>query len=237
MKDICSLLNIKQTRTTAYHPATDGMVERFNRTMGDMLASALANDKHIWDEYLPYIMHIYNSSVHASTNETPHYLLFGQDPIESDDISSSTARKRYIDSEADEFFSIWRKAIIITQEHQEHFRKAQKTQKKFYDRGTNQKTFNIGDKVLLLDTRLKSKLTPRWDGPYIVNRQMGPLNYAVQRETEKTTTTSVCEILVHVNRMKLLHPKNRCARHPIPHERQSFSPLLPNRLEYRYHSR
>ncbi|KZS19909.1 Uncharacterized protein APZ42_013539 [Daphnia magna] len=213
MKDICSLLNIKQTRTTAYYPATDGMVERFNRTMGDMLASALANDKHIWDEYLPYIMYIYNSSVHASTNETPHYLLFGQDPIEPDDISSTTARKRYIDSEADEFFSIWRKAIIIAQEH---FRKAQKTQKEFYDRGTNQKTFNIGDKELLLDTRLKSKLTPRWDGPYIVKRKMGPLNYAVQRETEKTTTTSVYAIVVHVNRMKLLPPRTDVPDIPSP---------------------
>ncbi|KAI9560471.1 hypothetical protein GHT06_014495 [Daphnia sinensis] len=202
IKDICSLLNIKQTRTTAYHPATDGMVERFNRTMGDMLASALTKDEHIWDEYLPYVMYIYNSSVHASTNETPHYLLFGQDPIEPDDISSSAARKRYIDSEADEFFSIWRKAIIIAQEY---FRKAQKTQKKFYDRGTTQTTFNVGDKVLLLDSRLKSKLKPRWDGPFIVNRKMGPLNYAVQRENKNTTTTS--EIVVHVNRMKPLPPR------------------------------
>jgi len=105
MKEICSLLNIKQTRTTAYHPATDGNVERFNRTMGDMLSTALTNDVNTWDEYLPYVIFLYNTSVHASTNETPHYLLFGQDPIEPDDISSVTARKRCIDNECDEYFS------------------------------------------------------------------------------------------------------------------------------------
>jgi cleavage and polyadenylation specificity factor subunit 1 len=44
MNDICAPLNIKQTRTTAYHPATDGNVERFNQTIGDMLATGLAKD-------------------------------------------------------------------------------------------------------------------------------------------------------------------------------------------------
>jgi transposase InsO family protein len=107
MKDICSLLNIKQTRTTAYHPATDGNVESFNRTMGEMLATGLSRDINRWDEYLPFVIYIYNTSVHTSTNETPHYLLYGQDPIEPDDISSDTARKRCIDEGSDEFFSIW----------------------------------------------------------------------------------------------------------------------------------
>ena len=144
MKDICSLLNIKQTRTTAYHPATDGNVERFNRTMGDMLATGLSRDINRWDEYLPFVIYIYNTSVHTSTNETPHYLLYGQDPIEPDDISSDTARKRCIDEASDEFFSIWRNSIEIAQDT---FRKSQNSQKKFYDTNKHEKSFAIGDKV------------------------------------------------------------------------------------------
>ena len=158
MKEICSLLNIKQTRTTAYHPATDGNVERFNRTMGDMLSTALTNDVNTWDEYLPYVIFLYNTSVHASTNETPHYLLFGQDPIEPDDISSVTARKRCIDNECDEYFRLWRESIEIGREN---FRKAQNSQKKWYDRGTKQITYKIGDTILLRDMKLRSKLAPR----------------------------------------------------------------------------
>ena len=62
-----------------------------------MLATAMTTDRHVWDECLPYVIYVYNSSIHTSTGETPHYLLNGQDPIEADDISSAFARKRCVD--------------------------------------------------------------------------------------------------------------------------------------------
>ena len=38
---MCSVLGVKKVNTTAYHPQTDGLVERFNRTLVDMLAKRL----------------------------------------------------------------------------------------------------------------------------------------------------------------------------------------------------
>lgn len=38
--EICKLLGIKKTHTTAYHPQSDGLVERFNRTLLGMLSTA-----------------------------------------------------------------------------------------------------------------------------------------------------------------------------------------------------
>lgn len=44
-KEMCKVLHIKKTRTTPYHPQSDGMVERFNKTLVTIL-SAYVNDHH-----------------------------------------------------------------------------------------------------------------------------------------------------------------------------------------------
>ena len=44
-KEMCKLLGIEKTRTTPYHPESDGMVERFNRTLATML-SAFVSSNH-----------------------------------------------------------------------------------------------------------------------------------------------------------------------------------------------
>lgn len=77
--EMCRLLNIKKTRTTPYHPQSDGQVERFNKTLETML-SAYVNDHHKdWDKHLPYVMMAYRSAEHETTGYTPNYLMFGRE--------------------------------------------------------------------------------------------------------------------------------------------------------------
>ena len=77
--EICSLLHIQKTRTTPYHPRGDGLVERFNRTLQDMLATTCKNHPFEWDAHLRKVCMAYNSSVQSSTGYTPFYLMmFGR---------------------------------------------------------------------------------------------------------------------------------------------------------------
>ena len=68
---MCNLFSIEKTRTTPYHPQSDGMVERMNRTIQDMLAKYVADHQRDWDVHLPLVMMAYRSSVHFSTLD-PH---------------------------------------------------------------------------------------------------------------------------------------------------------------------
>ena len=80
MIDVYKLLGIKKANTTAYHPQTDGLVERFHRTLTDVLAKRVQHSGKDWDEQLPYVLFAYRSSVQMSTQESPFYLLYGRDP-------------------------------------------------------------------------------------------------------------------------------------------------------------
>ena len=78
-KELCTLLQIHKSRTTPYHPAGDGLVERSNRTIQNILKTSINNNYKDWDLHLPATMLAYNTSVHSTTGYTPHYLMFGRE--------------------------------------------------------------------------------------------------------------------------------------------------------------
>ena len=53
--EVCELLGMQKTRTTAYHPQSDGIVERFNRTLENQLSRFVSDHQRDWDNYIPYI--------------------------------------------------------------------------------------------------------------------------------------------------------------------------------------
>ena len=80
MMEIYKLLGVKKVNTTAYHPQYDGLVERFNRSLIDMLSKTVQAHGQDWDEKLPFVLFAYRASIQQSTLESPFYLMYGRDP-------------------------------------------------------------------------------------------------------------------------------------------------------------
>lgn len=78
-QDLCKMLRIEKTRTTPYNPKSDGLVERFNRTLEDMISKYVQPNQKNWDEVLPLVMLAYRSSVHQTTGYSPAKLNLGRE--------------------------------------------------------------------------------------------------------------------------------------------------------------
>ena len=69
IKELCTIANVDKTRTTPHHPMGNGMPERFNQTLLNMLGTLEEDKTSDWKTYVPPLVHAYNS---------PRYLMFGR---------------------------------------------------------------------------------------------------------------------------------------------------------------
>ncbi len=69
IQEVCKLLGVKKINTSGYHPQTDGLVEKFNSTLINMIAKSCDARKHDWDAHLPYLLFAYQVSAQESTRE------------------------------------------------------------------------------------------------------------------------------------------------------------------------
>ena len=70
-KEMCILLDVKKTRTCPYRPSSDGLVERFNRTLQQMLKAFVNDSRNDWEDHLPFILMSYRATVQETTGCSP----------------------------------------------------------------------------------------------------------------------------------------------------------------------
>ena len=149
LQEVYKLLGIKKVNTSAYHPQSDGLVERFNRTVTDMLAKTVDQSGRDWDK-ISYVLYAYRISVQESTKESPFSLLYDRDarlPTEA----ALTQPQTCYQVDIDDLKSCGRLLVCNFSEAWELARhnisQSQKKQKQHYDKGTRPKDYHVGDSV------------------------------------------------------------------------------------------
>ena len=75
--EMLNAFGVTKSRTTADHHSDDGLVERFNRSLLQML-QAYVQQHNDWEKYLPFILYAYRTAAHSSTGVSPFELMFGR---------------------------------------------------------------------------------------------------------------------------------------------------------------
>ncbi|KAG3207414.1 hypothetical protein PC128_g155 [Phytophthora cactorum] len=80
-------LGIKKLFGSAYHPPTQGLVERFNGTLMGMLRMYVSETQTDWGVYLPRVLFAYRTAYHEGMGDTPFFSLYGRGPVLSIDLA------------------------------------------------------------------------------------------------------------------------------------------------------
>ena len=199
MQELCILCGSHKTRTTPYHPESDGLVERFNRTLLMMLAMFAGKNREDWDDLLPAVMMAYRSSVHESTGFSPCRLMFGEEctlPMDIGLPKQQSDLPDYITSP----YAIWVGDAMEVAYDQvlQHSGQAVQRQKRLYDRRAVKRLFAVGDWVMRYYTPAKKcKLDLAWIGPYLIVSRIG-WALGIQKDPDSPIVTVHCQDLKKV---------------------------------------
>lgn len=183
-KELCKLLGIQKTRTTALHPQSDGMVERFNRTILNHLSMFVSKNQTDWDAHIPMFLLAYRSAVHEATGWTPSEMLLGKSlrlPCDlmfgrpSDAPSSPDQYVRDLETRLEKIHSFARERIDIVSDRM----------KTRYDTRATRQHFNEGDRVWLFNPSRRRGLSPKlqrnWEGPYTIMKKLNDVVFRIRK--------------------------------------------------------
>ena len=175
-QEVCRLLQVKKSRTTPYHPSSNGLVERFNQTLAKMIRSFVDRNHKQWDMYLPLLTAAYRSTVHPGTGFTPNMMMFGREVnLPLDVLYPMPQREQGI---SDYVQQLRENLEIVYRYARENLGKASQRQKRDYDLQIHAQQYVPGDLVYRQNPRGK-KLEHLWIGPLVVTKRYNASLYQV----------------------------------------------------------
>ncbi|XP_076049636.1 uncharacterized protein LOC143030371 [Oratosquilla oratoria] len=194
-------LHIEQKLASAYHPQSQGSLERFHQTLKNILRVYCEDLGIDWDEGVPLALFAVRDAVQESTGFSPFELVYGHDvrgPL-------SMMKEKWLGKSDDphlltyvsEFKSRLMKARELVAEN---LKNAQQEMKKWYDKKARVREFKPGDRVLVLLPIQGDPLKARYCGPWTVEKKVGELNYIVNTPGRQKKNQ-----LCHVNMIKPYH--------------------------------
>src|ERR1044072_1408004 len=182
VKALMEKFRINHLLSTPYHPQTNGLVERFNRTLCESLAR-LSLKNNDWDLYIAPTLFAYRTTKHSTTKIEPFFLVYGRaarlpiDPDQPPDPSVTNDRLA-------DLIEIVPQARIKAKAE---ITQSQNKRKNRHDGTIKQsKSFKIGDQVLYFNVTLdhshSGKFIPKWKGPFIVQQVLPNGAYKLQTE-------------------------------------------------------
>ncbi|KAI3385196.1 hypothetical protein SNEBB_006376 [Seison nebaliae] len=198
LSELTSLLGITKKCVTAYHPSSNGLVEAANKKVVQAIRTLTVDKPLEWSEMIPFVRYSLNTAYHPAVKDTPHYLMYLQDPRVPVELVAQNERRYYdIDNYRTEFLqkaqlAYKRVGQALENRHDELVAIRGKTAKRRH--------FLIGDRVWLkhiTTPEVSKKLQRKFDGPYRIVKIFSPIIVEIESIASKK------RIKTHIDRLFL----------------------------------
>ena len=204
-RDQLSALGIDFITSSAYHPQSQGALERFHQTLKTMIKAYCVEHNRDWNEGLPLLLFAIREVPNESLGFSPFELVFGRNvrgPL-------TLVKEKWLgddensDSVLNYVVKLKERLKNASELARNHLQEVQEEMKVWYDRKARGRSFNPGDQVLVLLPIIGQPLQARYSGPYVIERKVGDLDYIV-----KTPDRRKKRQLCHINMLKSYHVRS-----------------------------
>ncbi|XP_006813839.1 uncharacterized protein LOC100372062 [Saccoglossus kowalevskii] len=197
-QEVMHQLGVSQLKSSAYHPQSQGALERYHQTLKNMLRSYCTECPEDWDKGIPLVLFATRDTPSDSTGFSPFELVYGHNvrgPLK-------LLREQFLVAEPEtnmlDYICKFRERLFKAGETAaEHLKVSQNVMKKKFDRNAKARQFSPGEKVLVLLPLVSEPLAAKFSGPYEIKKKLSEVNYLISTP-DRRKHQRVC----HVNMIK-----------------------------------
>ena len=175
---------VEVRRSTVYHPQTNGRLERYHRTLKNMLNRLVDNVRSTWEDQLPSALLAYRNSVSTTTGFSPFFLLYGRHGLLPLSLKSSELSPRLYDHQ---------RALDISREMT---RESRRYNRQRLEKRSKLQHFEVGDHVVVKAPPDKLSMTSSYDERWMVISQRGPVVWLRHQLSGKERVVNVDKLIL-----------------------------------------
>ena len=183
MQEVSRSLSFHQLTTTPYHPMCNGLVEKFNGTLKQILKKMDSEQPKDWDKYINALLFAYREVPQESLGFSLFEMLYGRSvrgpmsilkELWTHDIPDAETKTTY-----QYIFDLKEKLDKTCEMAHENLKAASARYKKAYNRKARDRQLKVRDKALVLLPTSNKRLLMQWKCHFVVTSKTGPLDYKI----------------------------------------------------------
>ncbi|XP_055874549.1 uncharacterized protein LOC129924313 [Biomphalaria glabrata] len=189
-KAFMDMYKIRMKFTTAYHPQSNGLCERMNSSLKQIISKIANDNPQNWDLLIPAALFAYRESQQETTGFSPFEMLYGANPRgpmaalkeslmapRQNATATKTAFQHVIDTR--------NMVIQACQKAKQETAKANIATQRRVNESRTLRKLEPGDKVRLLLPDKKNKFFIQWQGPFLVTKKVTDVDYEIEINNKK----------------------------------------------------